>query len=162
MIAPAADFGVDAGGDDSPALLLTKAGVQTRRFRLPTSASRRGAGTDRRIWQRGPPPGRSRKPSSPGRDTTWTYVVPGSISAVPGCAVRRRTAARSPAQPGTGPPPPSIQGSPPRYARGAHGVEPRRVGKVAFSEWTADGSTRHPSWHGLRADKDPRQVHRDG
>lgn len=52
--------------------------------------------------------------------------------------------------------------APPRYARGAHWVEPRLVGEVAFSKWTADGSMRHPSWHGLRAGKDPRQVHRDG
>ena len=47
---------------------------------------------------------------------------------------------------------------PPRYARGAHWVEPRLVGEVAFTEWTADGSMRHPSWRGLRADKDPGQV----
>jgi hypothetical protein len=50
VIAPAPDFGVDAGGDDSRALLLTKAGVQTRPLRLPRSASRCGAGTDRRTW----------------------------------------------------------------------------------------------------------------
>ena len=48
--------------------------------------------------------------------------------------------------------------APPRYARGAHWVEPRLAGEVAFSEWTADGSMRHPSWRGLRADKDPGQV----
>jgi bifunctional non-homologous end joining protein LigD len=52
--------------------------------------------------------------------------------------------------------------APPRYARRSHWVEPRLVGEVAFSKWTADGSMRHPSWHGLRADKDPRQAHRDG
>jgi ATP-dependent DNA ligase len=39
---------------------------------------------------------------------------------------------------------------------------PGLAGKVAFSEWTADGSMQHPGWHGLRAGKDPRQVHRDG
>jgi bifunctional non-homologous end joining protein LigD len=44
---------------------------------------------------------------------------------------------------------------PPRYARGAHWVEPRLVAEVAFTEWTAGGSMRHPSWHGLRLDKDP-------
>ena len=50
---------------------------------------------------------------------------------------------------------------PPRYARGAHWVEPRLVGEVAFTEWTADGSMRHPSWRGLRADKNPGAVHRE-
>jgi|SRR5271165_3352553 len=41
---------------------------------------------------------------------------------------------------------------PPRYARGADGVESRLVGEVAFTEWTADGSMRHPSWRRLRLD----------
>jgi len=50
---------------------------------------------------------------------------------------------------------------PPRYARGAHWVEPRLVGEVAFAEWTADGSMRHPSWRGLRADKKPSDVYRE-
>ncbi len=50
---------------------------------------------------------------------------------------------------------------PPRYARGAHWVEPRLVGEVAFTEWTADGSMRHPSWRGLRADKNPEDVRRE-
>jgi len=51
--------------------------------------------------------------------------------------------------------------APPRYARGAYWVEPRLVGEVAFTEWTADGSMRHPSWRGLRADKNPSNVHRE-
>ena len=50
---------------------------------------------------------------------------------------------------------------PRRYARGAHWVEPRLVGEVAFTEWTADGSMRHPSWRGLRADKNPEDVRRE-
>ncbi len=50
---------------------------------------------------------------------------------------------------------------PPRDARGAHWVEPRLVGEVAFTEWTADGSMRHSSWHGLRLDKSPGEVHRE-
>ena len=32
---------------------------------------------------------------------------------------------------------------------------PGLAGKVAFSEWTADGSMQHPGWN-------PGQVHRDG
>jgi len=51
---------------------------------------------------------------------------------------------------------------PPRYARGAHWLEPRVVGEVAFTEWTADGSMRHPVWRGLRTDKNPSDVHREG
>ena len=44
---------------------------------------------------------------------------------------------------------------PPRYARGAHWVEPRLVGEVAFTEWTADGSRRHPSWRGAPHRQEP-------
>jgi bifunctional non-homologous end joining protein LigD len=51
--------------------------------------------------------------------------------------------------------------APPQYARGAFWVEPCLVGEVAFSEWTADGIMRHPSWHGLRTDKNPDDVHRE-
>ena len=50
---------------------------------------------------------------------------------------------------------------PPRYARGAHWAEPRLAGEVAFTQWTADGSMRHPSWRGLRPDKNPGAVHRE-
>jgi bifunctional non-homologous end joining protein LigD len=38
-------------------------------------------------------------------------------------------------------------------SRAMHWVEPKLVGEVAFSEWTADGHLRHPSFQGLRADK---------
>ena len=51
---------------------------------------------------------------------------------------------------------------PPRYARGARWVQPRLVGDVAFTEWTADGSMRHPGWRGLRAGKNPEDVPREG
>jgi bifunctional non-homologous end joining protein LigD len=50
---------------------------------------------------------------------------------------------------------------PSQYARGAHWVQPWLVGEVTFTEWTADGSMRHPSWRGLRADKNPGQVRRE-
>jgi bifunctional non-homologous end joining protein LigD len=42
--------------------------------------------------------------------------------------------------------------------RGAHWVEPRLVGQVAFTEWTADGQLRHPRFQGLRRDKSPSDV----
>jgi bifunctional non-homologous end joining protein LigD len=40
-------------------------------------------------------------------------------------------------------------------------VEPVLVGEVAFSEWTADGRLRHPSFQGLRADKRAAEVVRE-
>jgi len=47
------------------------------------------------------------------------------------------------------------------HARGAQWVHPRLVGEVAFTEWTADKVLRHPSWRGLRTDKNPGQVHQE-
>jgi bifunctional non-homologous end joining protein LigD len=32
---------------------------------------------------------------------------------------------------------------------------------VAFTEWTDDGRLRHPSFKGLRTDKDPEEVVRE-
>jgi bifunctional non-homologous end joining protein LigD len=51
---------------------------------------------------------------------------------------------------------------PAEHARDAHWVQPRLVGEVAFTEWTADSFLRHPSWRGLRADKDPADLSADG
>jgi bifunctional non-homologous end joining protein LigD len=51
---------------------------------------------------------------------------------------------------------------PAQHARGAQWVQPQLVGEVAFTEWTSDKVLRHPSWRGLRTDKDPGQVHREG
>jgi bifunctional non-homologous end joining protein LigD len=45
-------------------------------------------------------------------------------------------------------------------AKGAVWVEPLLVGTVAFTEWTSDGRLRHPSWKGLRDDKEPAEVTR--
>jgi bifunctional non-homologous end joining protein LigD len=41
-------------------------------------------------------------------------------------------------------------------------VEPRLVAEVSFQEWTADGHMRQPIFIGLRLDKDPREVRREG
>ncbi|PWT94179.1 MAG: hypothetical protein C5B55_03120 [Blastocatellia bacterium] len=38
---------------------------------------------------------------------------------------------------------------------------PKLVGEVAFTEWTADGSVRHPSFQGLRVDKKAKDVVRE-
>jgi bifunctional non-homologous end joining protein LigD len=43
-------------------------------------------------------------------------------------------------------------------AKDAHWVTPRLVGEVAYGEWTRDDRLRHPSWRGLRPDKDPADV----
>jgi len=57
---------------------------------------------------------------------------------------------------------PPVRGAP-RSARGrvVHWVSPTLVAEVAFTEWTSDGAVRHPSFQGLREDKDPREVVRE-
>ncbi|MDQ6875512.1 MAG: non-homologous end-joining DNA ligase [Actinomycetota bacterium] len=55
-----------------------------------------------------------------------------------------------------------VAGDVPRVqARDAHWVSPKLVGEVEFTEWTADGRLRHPSWRGLRPDKAPAEVTRE-
>jgi len=57
---------------------------------------------------------------------------------------------------------PPVSGTlPAAQVAGAHWVEPRLVGEVNFSEWTEDQRLRHPSWRGLRVDKDPVAVRRE-
>jgi bifunctional non-homologous end joining protein LigD len=46
--------------------------------------------------------------------------------------------------------------------RNAHWVKPQLVCEVVFTEWTSDGKIRHPSFQGLRADKKPKEVVREG
>ena len=43
---------------------------------------------------------------------------------------------------------------PRKDAKDARWCSPRLVGEVAFSGWTTEGRLRHPSWRGLRPDKD--------
>jgi bifunctional non-homologous end joining protein LigD len=40
-------------------------------------------------------------------------------------------------------------------------VQPRLADEVAFTEWTSDQILRHPSWRGLRPDKNPGDLYRD-
>ena len=55
-------------------------------------------------------------------------------------------------------PSPFAVGAPPR---GSHFVEPSLVGEFEFTEWTKVGQLRHPSFKGLRDDKDPGSVTRE-
>jgi DNA ligase D-like protein (predicted ligase) len=43
----------------------------------------------------------------------------------------------------------------------AHWVQPELVGEFGFTEWTGSGKLRHPSFYGLRTDKDAREVRRE-
>jgi bifunctional non-homologous end joining protein LigD len=54
---------------------------------------------------------------------------------------------------------PRVAGAP--RMRDATWVEPRLVGQVQFTEWTADGKLRHPSLLGLRPDKRPEECVRE-
>lgn len=55
--------------------------------------------------------------------------------------------------------PPFERGSLPRSQ--VHWVEPRLVGQIGFTEWTAAGQLRHPRFQGLRRDKAPIDVVRE-
>jgi bifunctional non-homologous end joining protein LigD len=46
--------------------------------------------------------------------------------------------------------------------RDVHFVEPELIAAVRFTEWTSVGRIRHPAFLGLRDDKSPRDVTRDG
>jgi bifunctional non-homologous end joining protein LigD len=45
--------------------------------------------------------------------------------------------------------------------RETHWAKPQLVAEVEFTEWTADGSIRHPSFQGLREDKKPTEIVRE-
>lgn len=46
----------------------------------------------------------------------------------------------------------------PSERRGARWVTPELVAEVEFTQWTDEGRLRHPSFQGLREDKDPKAV----
>lgn len=52
-----------------------------------------------------------------------------------------------------------VQGMPRPEARACQWVEPRLLAEVEYTEITPDGLIRHPSFKGLREDKDARAVH---
>jgi bifunctional non-homologous end joining protein LigD len=47
------------------------------------------------------------------------------------------------------------------HARDAQWVQPQLVGEVTYRTLTPDGRLRHPSWRGLRPDREPSEVTRD-
>ncbi|HEY6736768.1 MAG TPA: DNA ligase D [Candidatus Saccharimonadia bacterium] len=49
----------------------------------------------------------------------------------------------------------------PKTNEPAHWVKPELVAEIEFTEWTEDGSMRHPIFVGLREDKNPREVTRE-
>jgi bifunctional non-homologous end joining protein LigD len=53
--------------------------------------------------------------------------------------------------------------NPPRgfEAKGAHWVKPDLVAEVSFTEWSPEGALRHPSFQGLREDKQATDVKRE-
>jgi bifunctional non-homologous end joining protein LigD len=55
---------------------------------------------------------------------------------------------------------PSVEGAP--VIRDAHWTSPALVCECAFTEWTRDGSMRHPRYLGLREDKTPPECLREG
>jgi DNA ligase D-like protein (predicted ligase) len=46
--------------------------------------------------------------------------------------------------------------------RGVHWVKPKLIAQIGFTEWTAGGKLRHPRFLGLRDDKRPEDVAREG
>ena len=52
-------------------------------------------------------------------------------------------------------------GVPAQEWRSIQWVKPVLLAEVAFSEWTEDGHIRHPSFQGLREDKDPEGVKKE-
>ncbi|MBW9093158.1 ATP-dependent DNA ligase [Microbacterium jejuense] len=55
-----------------------------------------------------------------------------------------------------------LVGVPPADARDALWVRPELVGEVEYGEFTPAGILRHPRWRGLRPDKSPTEVRREG
>jgi bifunctional non-homologous end joining protein LigD len=50
---------------------------------------------------------------------------------------------------------------PPKTRTRAHWIRPELVAQVRFTEWTNEGSMRHPTFLGLREDKRARDCHRE-
>ena len=53
---------------------------------------------------------------------------------------------------------PVVNGLPRSVITNSKWVRPELVGEVSFTEWTPDRIIRHPSFHGLRQDKKPKNI----
>ena len=100
---------------------------------------------------------RSAPSSSPSTTTTARSSTPASVGTGFDTALRRDLKRRLDAL-GTADPPVADA---PRAGPDVHWAKPRLVGEVAFTEWTADGRLRHPSFQGLREDKPATDVRRE-
>lgn len=47
---------------------------------------------------------------------------------------------------------------PPPTGKGLHWVRPELIAEVRFSQWTGDGVLRHPTYRGLREDRDAAEI----
>ena len=56
---------------------------------------------------------------------------------------------------------PAVSQVPSTVARDAHWLRPTLVGEVQFTEWTAGGLLRHPTWRGWRPDKSGSTTRRE-
>lgn len=89
-----------------------------------------------------------------GNDLHFAGKVGSGLSAKEATALQRRLVPRQ-ASAVAAPPPASP-------ARHATWVEPDVVVEVSYSHWAQDGRLRHPVFVGVRLDKDPQEVTRDG
>ena len=55
-----------------------------------------------------------------------------------------------------------VQGITPSMMRKMHWINPVFIAQIKFAEWTRDGKLRQPVFLGLREDKDPRDITREG
>ncbi|HTB09985.1 MAG TPA: non-homologous end-joining DNA ligase [Bryobacteraceae bacterium] len=56
---------------------------------------------------------------------------------------------------------PEATGLPAGEWRSVHWLKPELLCEVSFTEWTGDGHIRHPSFHGLREDKNAKEVKKE-
>ena len=55
-----------------------------------------------------------------------------------------------------------VQGITPSMMKKMHWLNPKLVAEIKFAEWTRDGKLRAPVFLGLREDKKPTEVVREG
>ncbi len=91
----------------------------------------------------------------PGGKLSYSGKVGTGFTAASLAQIRRALARLEQKEPPFHNPPPGAE------ARRAHWVKPVLVAEVSFTEWTDDGTLRHPSFQGLRTDKPAAEVVRE-